>query len=66
MWVFLLARMRRWILLVIALPLVRLVVHRLALAANRRDPSTRTARALHHAEGAVTAVSRRASDGAIS
>ena len=63
MWVFLFARMRRWILLAIALPLARLVVHRLALAADRRDPSARTARALHHADSAVTAVSRRRASG---
>ena len=61
MWVFLFARMRRWMLLAIALPLARLVVHRLAQAAERRDPSARTARALHHADSAVTAVSRRTS-----
>ncbi len=61
MWVFLFARVRRWLLLIIALPLARLVIHRLALAAGRRDPSARTARALHHADSVVTAVSRRAS-----
>jgi hypothetical protein len=61
MWVFLFARMRRWMLLAIALPLARIVVHRLALAANRRDPSARTARALRHADSAVAAVSRRSS-----
>jgi hypothetical protein len=61
MWVFLFARVRRWLLLIIALPLARLVIHRLALAADRRDPSARTARALHHADSAVTALSRRAS-----
>ena len=61
MWVFLFGRMRRWMLLAIALPLARLVVHRLALAADRRDPSARTARALHHADSAVTAASRHAS-----
>jgi len=59
MWVFLFARVRRWILLAIALPLARLVVHRLALAADRRDPSARTARALRRADSAVTAISRR-------
>lgn len=58
---FLFRRMRRLVLLAIALPLARAVVHRLALGAQRRDPSTRTARALHHADSAVTAVSRRAS-----
>lgn len=60
MWVFLSTRLRRWMLLAIALPLARLLVHRLALAAERRDPSARTARALHQADSAVTAVSRRA------
>ena len=61
MWVFLFGRMRRWMLLAIALPLARIVVHRLALAANRHDPSARTARALRHADSAVAAVSRRSS-----
>ena len=60
MW-FLFKRLRRLILLAIALPLARMVVHRLALAAQNRDPATRTARALHHADSAVTAVSRRTS-----
>ena len=60
MWFFL-RRFRRLILLAIALPLARAVVHRLALAAEDRDSSTRTARALHHADSAVTAVSRRTS-----
>jgi hypothetical protein len=52
-------RLRKWLLLAIALPLIRMLVHRLALAAGRRDPSTRTAKALHQADSAVTAVSRR-------
>ena len=49
-----------WLLLVIALPLTRALVHRLALAAVRRDPSARTTKALFKADSAVTAVSRRA------
>jgi hypothetical protein len=56
MWVFLSARLRAWLLLAIALPLARLLVHRLAIAAARRDPSTRTAKLLHQADSAVTAV----------
>ena len=64
MWVFLSSRLRRWVLLAIALPLARALVHHLALAADRRNPSTRTARALHQADSAVTAVSRRTSGGA--
>ena len=56
MWVFLTARLRTWLLLAIALPLARLLVHRLAVAAERRDPSARTAKLLHQADSAVTAV----------
>lgn len=52
-------RLRMWLLLAIALPLTRALVHRLALAAERRDPSTRTAKALFKADSAVTAVSQR-------
>ena len=59
MWLFLSRRLRLWLLLAIALPLTRALVHRLALAADRRNPSTRTAKTLHQADSAVTAVSRR-------
>jgi hypothetical protein len=60
MWVFLSARLRTWLLLAIALPLARLLVHRLAVAAEQQDASARTAKLLHRADSAVTAVSRRA------
>jgi hypothetical protein len=60
MWAFFSRRLRVWLLLAIALPLARALVHRLALAAERRDSSTRTAKALHQADSTVTAVSRRA------
>jgi hypothetical protein len=59
MWAFFSRRLRMWLLLAIALPLTRALVHRLALAAERRDPSTRTAKALHQADSTVIAVSRR-------
>lgn len=59
MWLFLSRRLRMWILLAIALPLARALVHRLAVAAEERDSSTRTAKALHQADSAVTAVSQR-------
>src|SRR5437773_78577 len=48
MWVFLSVRLRRWLLMVIA-PLARFLVHRLALAADRRD--VRSAWQLHRAIG---------------
>jgi len=57
MWVFLSVRLRRWLLMAIALPLARLLVHRLAVTADRRD--ARSARLLRRADSAVTAVSRR-------
>lgn len=58
MWTFLSRRLRRWVLLVIALPAAQLLVHRLARAADHRDPSTRTARTLHHVDSAVTTATR--------
>jgi hypothetical protein len=61
MWAFLSRRLRTWVLLAIALPTARLLVHRLSRAADRRDPRSRTARALHQADSTVTAVSQRAS-----
>ena len=60
MWAFFSRRLRMWLLLAIALPLIQALVHRLALAAERHDPSTRTARTLVQADSAVGAVSRRA------
>lgn len=38
MWLFLSARLRTSLLLAIALPLLRLLVHRLAVAADGHDP----------------------------
>jgi hypothetical protein len=61
MWVFLSARLRAWLLLAIALPLARMLVHRLAVAAERRDASARRAKLLHRADSVVTAASGRAS-----
>jgi hypothetical protein len=59
--VFVSARLRTWLLLAIALPLARLIVHCLAVAAERHDPSARTAKLLRAADSAVTVVSVRAS-----
>jgi hypothetical protein len=61
MWIFFTRRLRRWVLLAIAFPAIRLVVRRLALAADHRDPASRTARTLHQVDSGVTAVSRRSS-----
>ena len=61
MWVFLSARLRTWLLLAIEVPLARLLVRRLAVAAERHDPSARTAKLFRRADPAVTAVSGRSS-----
>jgi hypothetical protein len=61
MWVFFSRRLRMWLLLAVGLPLARVLIHRLALAADHRDPSTRTAKTLHQADSAVTSVAERAS-----
>ena len=53
MWVLLSARLRAWLLLAIALPLARLLVHSLAVAAERHDPSARAAKLLSRADSAV-------------
>lgn len=61
MWVFLSSRLRAGLLLAIVLPLARLLVHRLAVAADGRDPSARTERLLNQADSAVATVSGRVS-----
>jgi hypothetical protein len=60
MWVFLTRRLRMWVLIAIALPLARFLVHRLATAASKRDPNATTSRMLQSADSAVTSVSQRA------
>ena len=60
MWVFLTRRLRRWVLVAIVLRLARFLVHRLAIAANRRDPHATTSQMLQSADSTITTVSQRA------
>lgn len=60
MWLFLMRRLRMWVLLAIVVPLTRVLVHRLAVAANKRSPDASTTRLLQNADSAVTSVSQRA------
>jgi hypothetical protein len=53
MWVFLTRRLRMWVLLSIAVPLARVVVHRLAVAANKRSPHASTTRLLQNLRGDI-------------
>ena len=61
MWLLISKKIRTWLLLTAGLPLTRLAVHRLAVAADRHDDSARTSRALHQADSALTAISRHTS-----
>jgi hypothetical protein len=59
MWLFLSRRLRMWVLLAVGVPLARALVHRLAVAANKRSPDASATRLLHHADSAVTSMSQR-------
>lgn len=61
MWVFLSARLRTWLLIAIALPLARTLVHRAAASSQRRRPGTALGAWLQRADAALMATSRRAS-----
>jgi hypothetical protein len=61
MWVFLSRRLRTWLLLAIALPLARMLVHRIAVAAERHDASARGTKLLRRVDSAVTTMSGRSS-----
>jgi len=59
MWIFLTMRLRTWLLLTLAVPLARRLVHRLAADAERHDPGARRTRALRKADSAVASLGRR-------
>lgn len=59
MWLIPFIRLRTWLLLTIALPLARVLVHRLAVTAGNRDPRASTAKTLRRADAAMTKISRR-------
>jgi hypothetical protein len=60
MWVFLSRRLRLWLLLAVALPLARSIVHALASRAQRRAPDGRPTKLLTRADSLVSSVARRA------
>lgn len=61
MWALLTRRLRTKLMLLIALPLARFLIHRLAMFADQHG--ARSARLLHRADAAVTSVSRRSKRG---
>lgn len=59
MWVFLSRRIRYWLLLTVALPLVGSMLHKLAEAGRRRRPTARTTRLLGSADAGLMRLNRR-------
>jgi hypothetical protein len=59
MWALLSTRLRTWLLLAIALPVARSIVHRLAVAAEERNPRGTASTVMRHADAALAATSRR-------
>ena len=59
MWVLLSSRLRTWLLLAIAVPILRSVLRRASASAAQRDPSSTAARALRSAEAGLSRLDRR-------
>ena len=60
MWVFLSRRLRRWLLLVVALPVIHKLVHKGAGNAQYRNPASPQARVLGKADSMLTGMSQQA------
>jgi hypothetical protein len=63
MWMFVSRRLRTWVLLAVALPLVRTIVHKAAIREQSRSPDATPARLLARTDSALTTVSGRAKRG---
>lgn len=63
MWMFLSRRIRTWVLLAVALPAARMLVHKAAIREQTRSPDATPARLLGRADSALTTVSGRATRG---
>ena len=59
MWAFLSTRLRTWLLVAFAIPVVRLLLRRIAGAATRRNPASTTARLHNRTDTALANVRRR-------
>jgi hypothetical protein len=57
MWLLLSGRVRTWLLIAVALPTARMLVHRIAVYADDHD--ARSARLLRRADSAMTTVTQR-------
>jgi hypothetical protein len=58
-WVLLSSRIRTWLMLAVAVPVLRSVLRRASASASRRDPSSTAARALRSADAGLSRLDRR-------
>jgi hypothetical protein len=58
-WLLLSRRIRRWLLIALAVPAIRAVVHRLATRSRKRMPDARRTRALQHADASLRKIARQ-------
>jgi hypothetical protein len=58
-WVLLSSRLRTWLMLAIAVPVLRAVLRRASASAARRNPSSTAARALRSADAGLSRLDRR-------
>lgn len=59
MWVLLSSRIRTWLMLAVAVPILRSVLRRASVSATRRDPNSTAARALRTADAGLSRLDRR-------
>jgi len=58
-WVLLSSRLRTWLMLAVAVPVLRAVLRRASASATRRDPNSTASRALRSAESGLSRLDRR-------
>jgi hypothetical protein len=58
-WVLLSSRLRTWLVLAVAVPVVRAVLRRVSASAAQRDPGSRAARGLRSLETGLGRLDRR-------
>jgi hypothetical protein len=58
-WVLLSSRLRTWLMLAVAVPLLRAVLRRASASAAQRDPGSRAARGLRTLESGLGRLDRR-------
>lgn len=59
MWVLLSSRLRTWLMLAVAVPVLRSILRRAATSADRRDPYSKSARGLRTLESGLSRLDRR-------